>query len=90
MPISRPVTDQVWAKPLPQHEVAVLVLNTGLENVTVELSVQTDVPGRPTGETYRDIWKKKDVPIAAGGKVLLELTPHDNVFAVFSKTEDRW
>ena len=84
------MTDQVWAKPLPQHEVAVLVLNTGLENVTVQLSVQTDVPGRPTGETYRDIWNKKDVPIAAGGKVLLELTPHDNVFAVFSKTEDRW
>eukprot|EP01043_Picozoa_sp_COSAG02_P058793 COSAG02_NODE_7378_length_3042_cov_3.182127_4_plen_173_part_00 len=114
-------TVEIWAKPLPQHEVssqsprlracatctrtrgvsllptvlclcmldglqvAILVLNTGLENVTLSLSVVEDVLGQPAGSTYRDIWQKKDVPID-GEKVPLELTAHDNVFAVFSKT----
>lgn len=66
-------------------QVAILVLNTGLENVTLSLSVAEDVPGQPAGTTYRDIWQKKDVAID-GGKVSLGLTAHDNVFAVFSKT----
>ena len=66
-------------------QVAILVLNTGLENVTLSLSVAEDVLGQPAGTTYRDIWQKKDMAID-GGKVRLELSAHDNVFAVFSKT----
>jgi len=78
-------TIEIWAKPLPDHEVAILVLNTGVENITVEISAAADVPGRPAGESYRDTWEKQDVPIVAG-KFLLELAAHDNIFAVLSKT----
>ena len=76
-------TVEIWAKPLPGSEVAVLLLNTAKDNVTVELSVAADVPGRPQGTTYRSVWAKADVPIAAG-RIAFELSAHDNVFAVFS------
>lgn len=79
-------TVEIWAKPLPNHEIAILFLNTVVGNVTVEISIADDVPGQPAGGTYRDVWAKQDVSIAAG-KITMELTAHDNVLAVLSNTK---
>jgi alpha-galactosidase len=76
---------EVWAKPLPKDQVAILVLNAGQTNTTVTLSVSDDVPGQPQGTTMRDVWNHKDVPIT-NGRVLLQLNMHDSFLAVFGST----
>jgi len=77
-------TVEVWAKPLPKEAVAVLILNTGLDNITLSLSLADDLPPNAAGAaSYRSIWKHEDVPIA-GGKIEMEMTAHDNVFAVLN------
>ena len=79
-------TVEIWAKPLPQQAVAVLILNTAVQNISLEVSLTDDLPPFAAGATsYRSIWKKEDVPIT-NGKMLLELPTHDNVFAVFNNT----
>ena len=77
---------EVWAKPLPQNQVAILVLNTGVGNVSVSVSLADDVPGGVgQAQSYRSVWDHKDVAIA-GGKMALSLPPHGNVFAVLNGT----
>lgn len=78
-------TLEVWSKPLPDQQVAVLVLNVGPGNVTTTLSVADDVPGKTKGAQYRSIWDKADVLIH-GGTVPVSLTSHDSLFAVFSNS----
>ena len=56
-------TVEIWAKPLPEQKVAILVLNAGTTNTTVTVSVAADVPGTPKGTTMRDVWNHKDVAI---------------------------
>ena len=55
----------------------------GLEQVT--LNVAEDVPGKPTGGSYRDVWNHKDVHIF-GGQMPLVLNTHDSVLAVLTQT----
>lgn len=74
---------EVWAKPLPSSQVAVLVLNPTDGNVSVTLDLAADVPGAPTGATMRDVWNHKDVPIVAN-QIELSLETHDSFMAVFS------
>ena len=78
-------TVEIWAKTLPHQAVAVLILNTAAQNISLEVSLD-DLPPFAAGATsYRSVWGKKDVPIT-NGKMLLELTTHDNVFAVLNHT----
>ena len=79
-------TVEVWAKPLPQQAVAVLILNTAVQNISLEVSVANDLPPTAAGATsYRSIWTHEDIPIT-NGKMLLKLTAHDNVFAVLNNS----
>ena len=78
-------TVEIWAKPLPEHKVAILVLNAGTANTTVTVSVAADVPGQPKGTTMRDVWNHKDVTIV-GGEIPLRLNVHDSMMAVLDQT----
>lgn len=80
---------EVWAKPLPGQSVAVLVLNTGTANITVDVSLKADVPGQPKAPSYRSIWEHKDVAVA-GGAMALSLSAHGSVFAVLNQTSVLW
>ena len=78
-------TVEIWAKPLPHQAVAVLILNAAAQNISLEVSLD-DLPPFAAGATsYRSVWGGRDVPIT-NGKMLLELTTHDNVFAVLNHT----
>ena len=80
-------TVEIWTKPLPQA-VAVLILNTAVQNITFDVSIADDLPPTVAGATtYRSIWAHKYLPVA-NGKISLELTAHDNVFAVLNHTGD--
>ena len=79
------------AKPLPGREVAVLVLNAGLDNVTLSLSLETDVPGRPQGATARDVWNHADVAVPPTRRLALSLHAHDSSLLVLQQTaQARW
>lgn len=79
-------TVEIWAKPLSQQAVAVLILNTAMQNVTLDVSTADDLPPTAAGATsYRSIWTHTDVPIT-NGKISLELTAHENIFAVLNHT----
>ena len=73
-------------KPLPDKQVAVLVLNTGETTATTTLSLEDDVPGQPKGTSYRSVWDKQDVAIV-DNRIPLILAVHDSVLMVLSKTE---
>eukprot|EP01052_Picozoa_sp_SAG31_P015660 SAG31_NODE_1012_length_10379_cov_3.699319_10_plen_185_part_00 len=77
---------EIWAKPLPNQKVAVLVLNAGDTNTSVTVSVQNDIPGSPKGKLMRDVWNHKDVTIDGGGRVSLLLNTHDSMMAIFQQT----
>lgn len=80
-------TVELWAKPLPNNELAILLVNTGAEDaLSFVLDVARDVPGVPTGTTLRDVWGKTDVVIPASGKVSIPLTVHDSFLAVLTGT----
>ena len=84
-------TVEVWAKPLPGREVAVLVLNAGLDNVTLSLSLEADVPGRPQGATVRDVWNHADVAVPPTRRLALSLHAHDSSLLVLQQTaQERW
>lgn len=79
-------TVEIWTKPLPQQAVAVLILNTAVQNITLDVSTADDLPPTAARATsYRSIWTHENVPIS-NGKMSLELTAHGNVFAVFNRT----
>ena len=79
-------TVEIWAKPLPQQAMAVLILNTAVQNISLEVSLTDDLPPIAAGATsYRSIWTHEDVPITSG-TISVELTTHDNVFAVLNST----
>lgn len=80
---------EVWAKPLPGQSVAILVLNTGVANITVDVSLKADVPGQPKAPSYHSIWDHRDVAVA-GGVIALALAPHGSVFAVLNQTSALW
>ena len=82
-------TVEVWAKPLPGHKVAILVLNVGPGEVKLSLSASADVPGQPRGATMRHVWDHTDVPIP-GGQIPVALAEHDSMMAVLSETSDDW
>ena len=81
-------TVEIWTKPLPQQAVAVLILNMLVQNITLDVSIVDDLPPTVAGATsYRSIWTHEDVPIT-NGKMSLELTAHDSVFAVLNHTSN--
>ena len=56
---------ELWAKALPDDQVAVLLLNPSDANVTVRVKIADVIPGKPMGLSYRDVWEHKDVAITA-------------------------
>jgi len=81
-------TVEVWAKPLPKSNVAVLVINTANTNVTISLFAD-DVPGSPKGANARDVWNHMNVPVV-NGQIPLTLAVHDSAFLVLSGTSMRY
>ena len=91
---------QIWAKPQPRGQLAVLVVNIGasggLSNLTVPLSelyhpALFAAPGAPARVQIRDLWKHADVihPRKGGGKVWTELVVpdvkvHDGMFVLLT------
>ena len=82
-------TIELWSKPLPGREVAIVLLNLADTHQTLSLSTSDDIPGAPRGASYRSIWDHKTVPIQ-GSSITVSLTPHDCLFAVLSETTGRW
>eukprot|EP00040_Diaphanoeca_grandis_P020089 m.106639 g.106639 ORF g.106639 m.106639 type:complete len:720 (-) comp27740_c0_seq2:207-2366(-) len=78
-------TIEIWSKPLPSNQVAILMINVGSNTTTVTLSTADDVPGQPRGTSYRSIWDKATKTIVKGN-ISVTLTKHDSLFAVFSNT----
>ena len=92
----RNVTHQLWAKPLRNGTIAVLVVNRNVESLSYELKF-SDVVGssgssgsgdsdsrRTLSYHVRDVYEKKNVGIHADVYVTRPITPHDSVMLVLS------
>ena len=54
------------------------------------LDVHEDLPGKPVGATYRDVWHQQDVGIS-GDTIPLALNTHDSLLMVFDQvTQPGW
>merc|ERR1712129_199116 len=80
-------TVEVWAKPLPANEVAVLLLNTLTTDVEGALVPTSDVLGGPRSQRIRDVWNHADVDLL-DGKLIFKLHAHDSMLAVMRETQD--
>jgi hypothetical protein len=78
-------TVEVWIKPLPAHKIAVLVLNAGLADTVVHLSLEDDVPGSP--RAARDVWDHKDLSVPSSLVIPLVLPVHDSALLVLSQQQ---
>jgi hypothetical protein len=78
-------TVEVWAKPLPAHKIAILVVNIADADATLTISLAGDVPGKPQGTTMRDVWNHKEGAIEKG-QIPITLSAHDSFFVVLSNT----
>lgn len=81
---------EVWMKPVGQGRTAAFVINTEdkvRDNATI--TIQLSDLGI-TGETkVRDVWHKKDLPLASGA-ITTELEYHGSQFFVFSPIDVQW
>ena len=76
---------QVWAKQLPQGDVAVLIFNRGAGPVDVNLSASSIAPSLTDAALARDIWNHVDTPgVISGGELRVHVPSHDSVFYRFS------
>jgi hypothetical protein len=68
---------QLWAKPLSDGKVAVLVVNLIEDDQTFALPLM-DVPGLDCKGScsVRDVWDRKDLPAAVDGHVPIQLRGH--------------
>ena len=97
-------TIEIWAKALPEKQVAFLVLNTavvegggggggGTAATTIRLSLVDDLPGKPVSDAatvVRDVWNHKDAP-TADGAITITLATHQSFFGVAGNvTDEHW
>jgi len=81
---------QVWAKPLPKGEIAVLVFNLGQNPIDVSLATSAISPSLRDSSIARSIWNHTDMHgMVSGGRLRISaLAGHDSVFYRFSAGSD--
>ena len=84
----RNITHQIWAKPLRNGEIAVLVVNRAIENGlkfllqfdTLMFGSNKTTEGTESKYRVRDVWKHKDLGIFNNEYLTDNILPHGNVF----------